>query len=215
MREAFWHYWQHADGLGQFLTLILATMSLLSWTLIIYRSWFFSGLRQIDTGLHAFWQAPDQVHGLNLLQQADKQALFAPMASAVFVQAQNQQGWSQKQAAQLSRVLRNQLQVQVQRLQLGLTGLATIGATAPFVGLLGTVWGIYLALQQVAEQNSLQIEQLTGPVGEALIMTALGLFVALPAVVAYNVLRKYALQHELALEGFAYDLQQQFSENQG
>lgn len=211
MREAFWHYWQHADGLGQFLTLLLAALSLLSWTLILYRCWFFSRLRRVDAGLRAFWQAPDQSGGLNLLRQADTENVFGALVAAAFQQAQAQQGWSSNQAAQLSRVLRNQLQIQVQRLQFGLTGLATIGATAPFVGLLGTVWGIYLALQQIAEQNSLQIEQLTGPVGEALIMTAFGLFVALPAVVAYNLLRKLAWQHELMLEGLAYDLQQQFA----
>ncbi len=207
MREAFWHYWQHADGLGQGLTVLLIAMSLSSWTLIVYRSWFFLGLRRLPAGLQAFWQAPDYQAGLQLLQQVDQHAVYCDMLLSV----QNPiAGWGQNNAVQLSRLLRDSLQRQVTRLQFGLTMLATVGATAPFVGLLGTVWGIYLALQNIAEQNTLQIEQLTGPVGEALIMTALGLFVALPAVVAYNLLRKQAASAEAALEGFAYDLQQQF-----
>lgn len=215
MREAFGHYWQHADGLGQALTLLLIAMSLLSWTLIVYRSWFLLRLRKLTLGLQAFWQAPSFEAGLQLLQQADRHQVFASLVLAIQTQSQQASSWSHNQAAQVSRVLRESLQKQVEQLQFGLTVLATIAATAPFVGLLGTVWGIYLALQNISQQNSLQIEQLTGPVGEALVMTAVGLFVALPAVVAYNLLRKQAAQVEASLEGFAYDLQQQFGGNQG
>lgn len=215
MREAFGHYWQHADGLGQALTLLLLIMSLLSWTLIVYRSWFLLRLRKLALGLQAFWQAPSLDDGLLLLKQADRHQVFASLVVALQTQSKQASSWSTNQAAQVSRILRQSLQSQTEQLQWGLTVLATIAATAPFVGLLGTVWGIYLALQNISQQNSLQIEQLTGPVGEALVMTAIGLFVALPAVVAYNLLRKQAAQVEASLEGFAYDLQQQFSENQG
>jgi biopolymer transport protein ExbB len=88
--------------------------------------------------------------------------------------------------------------------------LATIGATAPFVGLLGTVWGIHHALGTLAGSGQVDIAQLAGPVGEALVMTAAGLAVALPAVLAYNLLGRSASQLEAVLEGFAHDLHAQF-----
>ncbi len=86
--------------------------------------------------------------------------------------------------------------------------LASIGSTAPFVGLLGTVWGIYHALVGIAEAGTITIERVSGPVGEALIMTAAGLAVAIPAVLAYNVFGKWVAACEAELEGFAHDLRE-------
>ena len=88
----------------------------------------------------------------------------------------------------------------------GLTLLATVGATAPFVGLLGTVWGIQQALVGLSGAGALTIDRIAGPVGEALLMTAAGLLVAIPAVLAYNVLGKRVVACEAALEGLAHDL---------
>jgi len=82
-----------------------------------------------------------------------------------------------------------------------------VGATAPFVGLLGTVWGIYQAMGGIAAAGAATIDRMAGPVGEALIMTAAGLVVAIPAVLAYNVLGRRVAALEAALEGFALDLQ--------
>jgi biopolymer transport protein ExbB len=84
--------------------------------------------------------------------------------------------------------------------------LASVGSTAPFVGLLGTVWGIYHALGSIAASGQAQIENVAGPVGEALIMTAFGLVVAIPAVLAYNVLGRLVRQLSEELDGFAHDL---------
>ena len=86
--------------------------------------------------------------------------------------------------------------------------LATVGATAPFVGLLGTVWGIYHALIGIASAGQVTIDQISGPVGEALIMTAAGLAVAIPAVLAYNVLGRAVARIEGELEGVARDLRE-------
>ena len=86
--------------------------------------------------------------------------------------------------------------------------LATVGATAPFVGLLGTVWGIYHALAAMAGAGQISVERLAGPVGEALIMTAAGLAVAIPAVLGYNVLGRTVARLEADLEGFAHDLRE-------
>jgi len=84
--------------------------------------------------------------------------------------------------------------------------LATAGSISPFVGLLGTVWGIFNALTGMAEAGQLTIDKVAGPVGEALIMTAAGLAVAIPAVLGYNLLGRRVALIEAELEGFAHDL---------
>ena len=94
----------------------------------------------------------------------------------------------------------------VRRLQWGQVWLATAGSISPFVGLLGTVWGIYHALTSIGLDGGFRIEQVSGPVGEALVMTAAGLAVAIPAVLAYNVLGRRIARIEADLEGFARDL---------
>ena len=107
---------------------------------------------------------------------------------------------------QLTRVLRDALHTVLGRLQYGQVLLATVGATAPFVGLLGTVWGIYHALTALGGGGQVTIDRLSGPVGEALVMTAAGLAVAIPAVLAYNVFGRLIGRIEADLEGFALDL---------
>jgi biopolymer transport protein ExbB len=104
------------------------------------------------------------------------------------------------------RALRGALQASQRRLEFGQVLLASVGSTAPFVGLLGTVWGIYHALGSIAASGQAMIENVAGPVGEALIMTAFGLVVAIPAVLAYNVLGRLARQLGDDLDGFAHDL---------
>jgi biopolymer transport protein ExbB len=86
--------------------------------------------------------------------------------------------------------------------------LASIGSTAPFIGLFGTVWGIYHALISISAAGTITIERVSGPVGEALVMTAAGLAVAIPAVLAYNIFGKRVSASEAELEGFAHDLRE-------
>jgi len=112
------------------------------------------------------------------------------------------------QAQRLTRVLRNALLAALTKLQHGQVLLATVGATAPFVGLLGTVWGIYHALLGIASAGQVTIDKISGPVGESLIMTAAGLMVAIPAVLAFNVLGRAVARIEAELEGFARDLRE-------
>jgi len=109
---------------------------------------------------------------------------------------------------QLTRVLRDALHGVLQRLQSGQVLLATVGSTAPFVGLLGTVWGIYHALISITGGGQVSIDKVSGPVGEALIMTAAGLAVAIPAVLAYNVFGRLVARLKADLEGFALDLRE-------
>ena len=110
--------------------------------------------------------------------------------------------------SQLTRRLRDALHRGLAHLQFGQVLLASIGSTAPFVGLFGTVWGIYHALAGIAAAGNVAIDKVAGPVGEALIMTAAGIAVAMPAVLAYNVFGKWVAACEAELEGFAHDLRE-------
>ena len=110
--------------------------------------------------------------------------------------------------SQLTRRLRDALHRGLAHLQFGQVLLASIGSTAPFIGLFGTVWGIYHALASISAAGSITIEKVSGPVGEALIMTAAGLAVAIPAVLAYNMFGKWVGACEAELEGFAHDLRE-------
>ena len=110
--------------------------------------------------------------------------------------------------SQLTRRLRDALHRVLTQLQFGQVVLASIGSTAPFIGLFGTVWGIYHALLSISTAGAITIERVSGPVGEALVMTAAGLAVAIPAVLAYNVFGKRVAASEAELEGFAHDLRE-------
>jgi len=106
----------------------------------------------------------------------------------------------------VTRALRNHMLHAQAGMESGLTFLASVGSTAPFIGLFGTVWGIYHALVALSGATSVVLDKVAGPVGEALIMTAAGLFVAIPAVLAYNTLTRANRLVLAQLDGFAHDL---------
>ena len=110
----------------------------------------------------------------------------------------------------LTRTLRNSIDESTSRLQSGLAVLASVGSTAPFVGLFGTVWGIYHALLAISAAGQATIDKVAGPIGEALIMTALGLAVAIPAVLGYNALVRGNKGVISRLNRFAHDLHAYF-----
>jgi len=206
----FEHFWMQADGLIRANVYILFAMSLASWFLIFLKTWASIRARRIVRSLDAFWSAPSIDQALAALATHDSEALVAPLAKAA-IEAARRPGdsaatpWNAP-SDRLTRALRSAIQSANERLESGLTLLASIGATAPFVGLLGTVWGIYHALLNIASSGSLSIEKVAGPVGEALIMTAFGLGVAIPAVLAYN---SFARANRLVIariDGFAHDL---------
>ena len=196
-----------SDGLSGFLSLVLLLMSVASWTVIVYKTWF---LRRVATdiakGKAVFWQANAVAQAHSALQSVDRHAVLTPLAQAQQQLMPNTLGAQGDVHAQRTRVLRDALHSVLQRLQWGQVLLATVGSTAPFVGLLGTVWGIYHALTGIATAGQLSIEQVAGPVGESLIMTAAGLGVALPAVLAFNVMGRMINRLEHELEGFAHDV---------
>jgi biopolymer transport protein ExbB len=117
--------------------------------------------------------------------------------------------------AQVTRRLRDALHHGLAHLQFGQVVLASVGSTAPFVGLFGTVWGVFQALVGISDGGGLSIDRVSGPIGEALIMTAAGIAVAVPAVLGYNIFGQKVATCEAELEGFAQDLLQTTLDRQG
>jgi biopolymer transport protein ExbB len=197
------------DALSITLALALLAMSVASWTVIFYKAWLLHRVSaDVAHGKAAFWQARDLQQGLQALVAVDRVAVLLPLAQANQQLLQGTLGAQGDVSAQRTRVLRDALHGVLHRLQSGQVLLATVGSTAPFVGLLGTVWGIYHALTGIATAGQLTIERVAGPVGEALVMTAAGLAVALPAVLAFNVMGRVINRLEQELEGFAHDLRE-------
>ncbi len=195
------------DAISATLALVLLAMSVASWTVIFYKTWL---LRRVSAdvvnGKAVFWQARDLTQAQSALSGVDRAAVLLPLVQANQQLIPNTLGAQGDVSAQRTRVLRDALHGVLHRLQTGQVLLATVGSTAPFVGLLGTVWGIYHALTGIATAGQLTIERVAGPVGEALVMTAAGLAVALPAVLAFNVMGRVINRLEQELEGFAHDL---------
>ena len=197
------------DALSVTLALALLAMSVASWTVIFYKAWLLHRVSvDVVSAKAAFWQARDVQQGLQALATIERTAVLLPLAQANQQLVQGTLGAQGDVSAQRTRVLRDALHGVLHRLQSGQVLLATVGSTAPFVGLLGTVWGIYHALTGIATAGQLTIEHVAGPVGEALVMTAAGLAVALPAVLAFNVMGRIINRLEQELEGFAHDLRE-------
>ena len=215
MSAGMWQWLAQGDSVTKGTAAVMLVMSVLSWVVIVFKLWFMaSAHRSVPKAIEVFWQMPNIAQAQARVKALDRQALVLPMAEAINQPGTAAGGPSLAQNAaqgqRLMRSLRSALGGASRQLQWGQTLLATIGATAPFVGLLGTVWGIHHALGTLAGSGQVDIAQLAGPVGEALVMTAAGLAVALPAVLAYNLLGRAASTLEALLEGFAHDLQSQF-----
>ena len=197
------------DALSATLALALLAMSVASWTVIFYKAWLLHRVSaDVAHGKAAFWQARDVQQGIQALASVERSAVLLPLAQANQQLMPGTLGAQGDVSTQRTRVLRDALHGVLHRLQSGQVLLATVGSTAPFVGLLGTVWGIYHALTGIATAGQLTIERVAGPVGEALVMTAAGLAVALPAVLAFNVMGRVINRLEQELEGFAHDLRE-------
>lgn len=197
------------DGISRAVALLLLVMSVGSWIVIVWKGWMLRrALRVVPRATAAFWQSPGMDDALARVAAFDPDALVLPLVQAAVHRMPGTLADSGARSQQLTRTLRDALHSVLQRLQGGQVLLATVGATAPFVGLLGTVWGIYHALVAISGAGQVSIDQISGPVGEALIMTAAGLAVAIPAVVGYNVLGRWLGRIEADLEGFALDLRE-------
>jgi len=200
-------FWAEGDWLTRFVALALLAMSVSTWVVIF---WKLNLLRRVKHDVPqstaAFWQSAQFEEAHARVAQFDRDQSVTPLLEATLLPLGGTLAAAGQREHQLTRVLRDSLQATVNRLQWGQLLLATVGAISPFVGLLGTVWGIFNALSGMAEVGQITLDRVAGPVGEALVMTAAGLAVAIPAVLAYNVLGRTVAQIEIELEGFAQDL---------
>lgn len=210
----FLHFVGQSDVLGKGLFIILILMSLVTWYLILVKAWNNVRMnRRSSEFLNTFWNASslDQVeneittHGaLDPFSHLTSHAMHAQAHHAQFGATKLEDSGSNSDF--VTRTLRKVIDEETAKLENGLTVLASVGSTAPFVGLFGTVWGVYHALVGIGMSDGMTINRIAGPVGEALIMTGLGLAVAIPAVLAYNTFVRNNRVFLSRLDAFAHDL---------
>ena len=205
------HYWAQGDAISHAVAYVLLVMSILSWYYILSKTWSSWRIRRSAGALEGFWKAPTFNDAIATIKHSDSENIYTPLAmqSAEAANIRAQEGSlnaATDPSELITRTLRQEINRVSARLENGLTLLASVGSTAPFVGLLGTVWGIYHALIAVSTTGTVQIDKVAGPVGEALIMTALGLAVAIPAVLAYNAFTRVNRVTLAELDAFAHDL---------
>jgi len=204
------HFWAQGDAITRSVAALLLLMSVSAWVVILWKGWLLRRVRSdMERAVRAFWAAPTLDAGRAQLDAFDRERALSPLLAAAMATPPG--GTLEARGhtdSQLTRRLRDALHGVLTQLQFGQVLLASIGSTAPFIGLFGTVWGIYHALLVIAAAGSMTIERVAGPVGEALVMTAAGLAVAIPAVLAYNVFGKMVGSCEAELEGFAHDLRE-------
>jgi biopolymer transport protein ExbB len=200
-------WWVPADAVAGVVLGLLLAASIGSWAVILGQTW---RLRRVQSDLQLskalFWQAPDWTQAVQVLRQTEKEGLLGRLAQAMQPPLSGTLAACALPSGQSERALREALHQASARLHKGHTLLATASASAPFVGLLGTVWGLRRAMLGMEAGAWTSLERLSVPVAEALLMTALGLAVAIPALVAYNALSRWARQLDAELEGFAHDL---------
>ncbi|MEY3871021.1 MAG: hypothetical protein RLZZ296_16 [Pseudomonadota bacterium] len=197
------------DAVSRLVAALLLLMSVSCWVVILWKSWLLHrAAGDVKRSTAAFWQSASLAEADQQVQAFDRDALVRPLLLASRTHSTGTLASEGDRRQQLTRLLRDALHGVLNKLQFGQVLLATVGATAPFVGLLGTVWGIYHALVGMSAAGQITIDRISGPVGEALIMTAAGLAVAIPAVLAYNVLGRSVNRIEADLEGFARDLRE-------
>ncbi|MHB1375270.1 MAG: MotA/TolQ/ExbB proton channel family protein [Thauera sp.] len=213
------HLWAQSDTIIRSVGVILLLMSITSWYLILTRALRQMRARRHSDAVDAFWAAPDLDAGLKALQTQAPDSPFEALAQQGAAAAQhvrrhtqtNTLGGNLDADEVITRALRKSIALSTAALESGLTALASIGSTAPFIGLFGTVWGIYHALVNISASGMATLDKVAGPVGEALIMTAFGLFVAIPAVLAYNAITRANRLELSELDAFAHDLHAWFS----
>ncbi len=211
----FAHFLEHADAVARFILAVLAVMSIGTWYLIVtkgVRIW--QAQRKSAAFLRSFWQASSLDRVAQLLRERGVTDAFSHLVHHGFTAIEQHSGGGKSRGLIdagtpdefLTRALKRAIAQDKSRMEYGQTFLATVASSAPFVGLFGTVWGIYHALLAIGMSGQGTLDKVAGPVGEALIMTGLGLAVAIPAAIAYNAFAR-ANRNTLAdLDSFAHDV---------
>jgi len=215
----FYHMLQNQDLISRGVLIFLVVMSIGAWWYTIVNLIKNLVIRtRADRVIRTFWETPNAQDAIRFMEEQKANEPFSKIAldcAQAAAHHQRHEGSRLVEALNRSefidRALRQAVTRESANLENGLTWLATVGATAPFVGLLGTVWGIYHALLNIGESGSSSIDAVAGPVGEALIMTALGLGVAIPAVLAYNYFVRVNRGTYAKFDTFAHDLHDFFA----
>ena len=207
--------WHQGDWVTRGVALLLLGMSLASWMVILLKAIDIVRYKKLAREAEGFWHSADFAEGLARLgpQQDNPFRELAEEGREAVAHHSNTKARlhdSLDISDWVTRCLRNSIDQSTARLQAGLAVLASVGSTAPFVGLFGTVWGIYHALMSIGLAGQATIDKVAGPIGEALIMTALGLAVAIPAVLGYNALVRGNKAILGRLNSFAHDLHAYF-----
>lgn len=202
------------DVVGKIVLIAMMLMSMTTWYLIISKT--LQGIflrRSVKQFLDRFWAAASIEEAAAAIDDKEPGDPFAMLTIRALrarehhalhgVQRLDEAGSLQDF---LMRAMRSAIADQNLRAESGMTLLASVGATAPFVGLFGTVWGVYKALISIGMTGQGTLDKVAGPVGEALIMTAIGLAVAIPAVLAYNTFNRQSRLLGARLDAFAHDL---------
>ena len=210
----FGHFIAGSDAVGKMLLAVLVLMSVLSWAILALKGLTLVARRQRSHAfLNFFWNATSleavqheiATHGAHdPFSHLASHAMQAQSHHARYGAAKLEEAGSASEF--VTRTIKKVLDEETTRMENGLAVLATVGATAPFVGLFGTVWGVYHALVAIGMSGAGTLDKVAGPVGEALIMTGLGLAVAIPAVVGYNWLTRANRVMLSKLDAFAYEL---------
>ncbi|HST27936.1 MAG TPA: MotA/TolQ/ExbB proton channel family protein [Rudaea sp.] len=210
---------KHFDWLSWVVLISLVIMSVGSWLYIIVNGWRVFAIRsRANRVRHVFWDTTSAQEAVRAMEEQPKWEPFSKIAlecASAAAHHQRHEGSRLVEALNRSefidRALRQGVARESARLEGGLTWLATTGSTAVFLGLLGTVWGIYHALISIGATGNAGLETVAGPVGEALIMTAIGLGVAIPAVLAYNAFARGNRVINAEFDEFAHDLHDFFA----
>ena len=202
------------DGIAKAIIAVLVVMSIATWYLIVTKTLqTVMTRRRTAKFLQFFWDAPSlQAVAAHLGQQHPEEPFSHLTWHAILAARHHQNHGANKldvagnTAEFLTRAMRRVIDEETARIEAGLTVLASIGSTAPFIGLFGTVWGVYHALINIGMSGQGTLDKVAGPVGEALLMTAAGLAVAIPAVLAYNAFVRSNRLVLAQLDSFAHDL---------
>ena len=209
------HVWAQGDFVTRSVAILLLLMSVASWAVSVSKTLALLRLKKQTRLARDFWHSEDFAVALNKLgTEADNPFRNMALEGREAVAHHRKTSEHLHDALDISdwvtRTLRYCVEGCTQRLQSGLAILASVGSTAPFIGLVGTVWGIYHALVAIGMSGQSSIDKVAGPIGEALIMTAFGLAVAIPAVLGYNALVRGNKKVITAMNSVAHDLHAYF-----